>query len=48
MVDLTNDGSFRDNSVVDLTRENSADSSFDSSPVIVVTIIIILCLLGYF
>ncbi|XP_068745190.1 uncharacterized protein [Montipora capricornis] len=35
VVDLTNDGSFRDNNVVDLTRENSADSSFDSSPVIV-------------
>lgn len=35
VVDLTNDASFHDSNVVDLTRENSADSSVDSSPVIV-------------
>ncbi|KAJ7392509.1 E3 ubiquitin-protein ligase rnf4 [Desmophyllum pertusum] len=35
VVDLTNDSSFYDSNVVDLTRENSADSSIDSSPVIV-------------
>ncbi|XP_078358876.1 uncharacterized protein LOC144643486 isoform X2 [Oculina patagonica] len=35
VVDLTNDSSFHDSNVVDLTRENPADSSIDSSPVIV-------------
>ena len=36
MVDLTNDASFHDSNVVDLTRETPSDSSVDSSPVIVV------------
>jgi len=35
VVDLTNDASFHDNNVVDLTRESSGDA-VDSSPVIVV------------
>ena len=36
MVDLTNDASFHDSNVVDLTRETPSDSSVDSNPVIVV------------
>lgn len=36
MVDLTNDANLHDSNVVDLTRENSLDSSFDTNPVIVV------------
>lgn len=35
VVDLTNDASFHDSNVVDLTRETPSDSSVDSSPVIV-------------
>ena len=36
VVDLTNDSGFHDSNVVDLTSESPADSSIDSSPVIVV------------
>lgn len=36
VVDLTNDSGFLDSNVVDLTSENPAESSIDSSPVIVV------------
>jgi len=36
VVDLTNDASFHDSNVVDLTRETLSDSSVDSNPVIVV------------
>lgn len=35
VVDLTNDSGFHDSNVVDLTSESPADSSIDSSPVIV-------------
>lgn len=48
VVDFINDGSFCDNSVVDLIRENLVDFLFDFSFVIVVIIIIILCFFGYF
>lgn len=35
VVDLTNDANLHDSNVVDLTRDNSSDSSFDTNPVIV-------------
>ena len=38
VVDLTNDASFHDSNVVDLTRESSVDLSIDSNPVIVVSL----------
>ena len=38
VVDLTSDANLHDSNVVDLTRDNSSDSSFDTNPVIVVMI----------
>ena len=38
VVDLTNDSSYHDSNVVDLTRDSASDSTIDSSPVIVVGI----------
>lgn len=35
VVDLTNDSSYHDSNVVDLTRDSASDSTIDSSPVIV-------------
>lgn len=42
MVDLTNDSTYHHNNVVDLTRDSSTDSSIDSSPVIVVSKLLVL------
>jgi len=39
VVDLTNDANLHDSNVVDLTRDNSSDSSFDTNPVIVVIVV---------